>query len=121
MKINLTGSRKQVTLPVKLIFNDGLEIDAQTYDLSVGGFSFEGAHEFSTVQTRFACTCKIQFPADGVINFPDGLLQTDAKFVRQKIKKTGYNIEEDKLLCFKFINLSPDEKMILKNFLMKIE
>lgn len=115
------GSRKQVALPVKLIFNDGLEIDAQTYDLSVGGFSFVGAYEFSTVQTRFACACKIQFPADGVINFPDGLLQTDAKFVRQKIQKTGYNIEEDKLLCFKFINLSADDKMILKNFLMKIE
>ena len=116
-----SGSRKQVELPLVLKFNDGLEIEAKTFDLAVGGFSFIGAQELSTVHTRFACNCQIQFPKDLILNFPDGLLQTDAKYVRQKAIKEGYNVDENKLLCFKFLNLSPDNMMILKNYLMKIE
>lgn len=116
-----SGSRKQVALPLKLKFNDGLEIETETYDLAVGGFSFVGNHELTTVQTRFACNCKIQFPKDTIINFPDGLLETDAKYVRQKLFNEGYGFEDKKLLCFKFMNLNPNDLMILKNYLMKIE
>ena len=115
------GTRKQVVLPVVIKFNDGLEIEAQTHDLSVGGFSFIGSQELATIHTRFACNCKIQFPTDAIINFPDGILETDAKFVRQKALKEGYNVDDNKLLCFRFINLSPDKSMILKNYLMKVE
>lgn len=116
-----SGSRKKVSLPLTIKFNDGLEISGETYDLSVGGFSFISSENLSTIHTRFACNCKIQFPTGLTINFPDGLLNTDSLYVRQKALSEGYGLENKKLLCFKFLSLSPDYQMILKNFLMKIE
>ena len=116
-----SGSRKKISLPLIVRFNDGLEINTTTYDISIGGFSFLNNQELNTIQTRFSCTCQIQFPRENLINFPDGILQTDAKYVRQKRIKEGYNIDEEKLLCFKFVNLSPNDTVILKNFLIKVE
>lgn len=115
------GSRKEVKLPLKVKFNDGLEIEGETLDLSVGGFSFISNQNLSTLHTRFACNCQIQFPNDTLLNFPDGLLETEAKYVRSKAIVDDYEMEGYKILCFKFLNLSPDYTMILKNFLMKIE
>ena len=116
-----SGTRKIFALPVRIKFNDELELSGETYDISVGGFSIISQQELSTIHTRFACTCSIQFPKDAIINFPDGILETDSMFVRQKSLKEGYDMEGQKLLCFKFKNLSPDNVMILKNFLMKID
>lgn len=116
-----SGSRKVVALPLKIKFNDGLEISGETYDLSIGGFSLLSSQELSTIHTRFACTCSIQFPKDAIINFPNGILETDTIYVRQKALEQGYNIEEQRLICFRFKNLSQDNAMILKNFLMKID
>lgn len=115
------GSRKKVNLPIKIKFNDGLEIEGETHDLSIGGFSFISNQNLSTVHTRFNCNCQIQFPQDATINFPDGLLKTDAKYVRSKTIVDSYELEGYKYLCFKFVNLSPDYTMILKHFLLKIE
>lgn len=115
------GSRKNVKLPLKLKFNDGLELEAETLDLSVGGFSFITNQDLSTVHTRFACNCKMFFPKDMTINFPDGILEVDAKYVRQKNITDNYDLEGHKIVSFKFLELSPDYTMILKNFLMKIE
>ena len=115
------GTRKLVNLPVKLKFNDGVEISGETYDLSVGGFSLISETNLNTLQTRFACNCKIQFPNDLVMNFPDGILEVDSMYVRQKNLADSYATENQKLLCFKFLNLSADYNMIIKNFLMKIE
>ena len=114
------GSRKKVQLPLTLKFNDGLEIQAETVDLSVGGFSFISKQDLSVIHTRFASNCKIQFPKEGTINFPDGLLEIDTMYVRQKAITDDYELEGHKIYSFKFLNLSPDYKMILKNFLMKI-
>ena len=115
------GTRKEIALPINVKFNDGLEISGETYDLSTGGFSIISNQELSTIHTRFACICKIQFPKDAIINFPDGILETEALYVRQKPIKEGFDLEEYKMLCFKFKNLSADDTMILKNFLIKQE
>ena len=115
------GSRKEVKLPLKLKFNDGLEIDGETLDLSVGGFSFVSRQELSTVHMRFACNCQMFFPKDMTINFPDGILEVDAKYVRSKAITDNYELEGHKVLSFKFLNLTTDYEMIIKNFLMKIE
>ena len=115
------GSRKSVALPLKLRFNDGLEIEGQTLDLSVGGFSFISDKVLSTVHTRFACNCKMVFPNDLIMNFPDGVLETDAMYVRQKNIDDDYELRDSKILCFKFKDLSSDKAMIIKNFLMKLD
>lgn len=115
------GTRKEVKLPVKLKFNDGLEIEAETQDVSIGGFSIITNQEFSTMHTRFACNCKVQFPKDSIINFPDGLLDTSCIYVRQRPILDDYELQDHKVVCFRFVNLPTDYSMILKNYLMKID
>ena len=116
-----SGSRKKVKLPVKIKFNDGLEIEDETFDLSVGGFSIISNQNLSTVNTRFNCDCQIKFPENMTKNFPNGLLETSAKYVRSKTITDSYEMEGHKLLCFRFINLSSECTMLLKHFLLHKE
>lgn len=109
--------RKKINSPVKIKFGDGMEIESTTYDLSIGGFSFEGFYDLSTVQTRFACNCRITFPKDVKINFPNGVLNVNALFVRQKPVITEYGMQGENLYCFKFLNISEPDATAIKNFL----
>ena len=61
------------------------------------------------------------FPKDLIMNFPDGTLEKDVLFVRKKSITDNFEYIDQNLYCFKFLNLTPDEKMILKNFLLKID
>ena len=115
------GTRKKLELPVKIKFNDGLEIEAKTFDVSVGGFSIITKENLSTIHTRFASNCKILFPNDSTLNFPDDILESDCIYVRMK---NNINMEfsgsaNDKLICFKFLKLSSEKLLILKKFLMQ--
>lgn len=114
------GSRKKVKLPLTIKFNDGLTIETETFDLSIGGFSFFGEHNFSTLHTRFAANCKIIFPNDLIMNFPDKTLEKDCLYVRKKVITDDFERMNQNLYCFKFLKLTPDETMILKNFLLKL-
>ena len=115
------GSRKKVSLPVRVVFADEVCIDSETLDLSVGGFAFESGKNLTTVQKNFPAKCTIEFPNDAIINFPDSKLETEIKYVRQKEITDEYDKEGWHIYSFKFTKLSPDENMILKNFLLKID
>ena len=115
------GIRKRINSPVKIKFNDGMEIESTTYDLSTGGFSFEGFYDLSTMHTRFACNCKISFPKDVKINFPNGILNVNSIFVRKKPVLTEFGMSGENLYCFKFLNLSEADANAIKEFLTGIE
>ena len=115
------GIRKLIKLPVNLKFNDGLEINSETVDLSIGGFSLVTSQQLSSLHTRFECNCKIVFSSELKTNFPNGVLESNAMFVRERfIKDDNDELKNLRVLCFKFKNLSPDKVLILKNFLMII-
>lgn len=113
------GSRKNVELPGSIKFNDGHEITFETFDLSIGGFSFLTEEKISTIYQRFSAIGTLEFPAELLLNYPDRKLVTEVKFVRNKddiegeFGKTFY--------ALKFVKLTPDESMILKNYLMGLE
>lgn len=114
-----SGTRKNTDLSGSLKFNDGYEISFQTNDLSIGGFSFFSKERIATNYQRFSCICTLNFPKESFINFPDSKLITEAKFVRTK-----ENIEDhldEFLYGLKFIKLTNDEHLILKNYLLKLE
>lgn len=114
-----SGSRKVVNLPVEISFTDGLKIKGETFDLAQGGFSLLSTQELDTIHKRFPAKCKIQFPKEEIINFPDGLLEAETLFVRLKPIEKSYELRNHNKLCFKFLKLSSDELMVLKNFLLK--
>ena len=116
------GTRKRISLPFKIVFADEAVIQAKTFDLSIGGFSFEcEKSNLTTVQKNFPAKCSIQFPNSAIINFPDGLFEATVKYVRQKAIVDEYDKEGYQVYSFKFLKITPDERMVLKNFLLKIE
>ncbi|MCM1004092.1 MAG: PilZ domain-containing protein [Candidatus Gastranaerophilales bacterium] len=113
------GSRKNVVLPGSLKFNDGFEISFETFDLSVGGFSFLTEEKISSIHQRFSAIGTIEFPAELLINYPDRKLIAEVKFVRNKEDIEG---EFGKtFFAMKFVQLTQDEQMILKNYLLSLE
>lgn len=114
------GTRKKISLPVTIKFTDEAILNSTTLDLSIGGFSFETNQILSNVHKALPASCKLEFPKDLIVNFPDATLETEIKFVRSKAIVDEYEKEGWHLYSFKFTKLSPDELMVLKTFLMKI-
>ncbi|MCQ2740309.1 MAG: PilZ domain-containing protein [bacterium] len=111
------GTRKEVALPLSIKFDDGFEITATTFDLSVGGVSFDSYDNISTLYQRLNGELTLQLPNNLYMNFPDGKMICNSQFVRVKENK----LDGTKRWVFKFTNLTSDEIMILQNYLLKID
>ncbi len=114
------GSRKKVELPLKIKFPDSVEIEGTTKEMSIGGFSILAKHNLTSVQKSFPSVCNIQFPKELLINFPDGQLETEVKYVRHKAITDEYDLDGYSVISFKFLKLTEDQKMVLKSYLMKL-
>ena len=113
------STRKLVELPVSIKFNDGFVINATSYDLSLGGISFFAKENISSIYKKISGILTLELPKNTLFNFQDGKLTVETKFVREKD-----NIEDhfgEQLIIFKFINVSPDDEFVLKNFLIKLD
>ncbi len=112
------GSRKPVTLPGSIKIDEEQIINFETFDLSVGDFSFVTETPISTMAQRFPVLTTIEFPSNLLINFPDRKLVKEAKFVRNAEVFEGEFTHH--FYALKFLDLTPDEEMILKNYLLKL-
>lgn len=112
------STRKEVALPFSIKFNDGFEINGNTYDLATGGISFWTKERLSSIYQKISCILTLKLPDNTIINFAEGQLTTEAKFVREK-EDLDYHPGE-KLYIFRFVTLSLDDEMVLKNFLIKL-
>ena len=113
-----SSSRKLVELPVSIKFNDGFTINATTYDLSLGGISYYTRDTVSSIYKKISGILTLELPKDTLINFPDGKMTVETKFVREKSGEEEHFGEQ--LIIFKFIGITPDDEMVLKNFLIKL-
>lgn len=114
------GTRKDVELPLYLRFSDGVEIEGNTREMSIGGFSFISNHTLTSVQKGFPAEVCIQLPKDLIINLPDGKLETQVKYVRHKALADNYEQSGFSAISFKFTNLTEEQKMVLKSYIMKL-
>lgn len=103
------SSRKLAALPVTIKFNDGF---------SINGVSFFSKETISSIYKRISGILTLELPKDTLINFPDGKMTVEAKFVREKSEIENHFGEQ--LYIFKFVNISYDDENILKNFLIKL-
>ena len=113
------SSRKLVELPVSIKFNDGFTINTTTYDLSLGGISYYTKDSLSSIYKKISGILTLELPKETLINFPDGRMTVETKFVREKSGDEEHFGEQ--LVIFKFIGVTPDDEMILKNFLIKLD
>lgn len=113
------SSRKTVELPLNIKFNDGFEISITTFDLSLGGVSFFTKDQLSSIYKKVSGILTLELPKDNIINFPDCKMTVETKFVREKDMIEDHYGKH--FYTFKFIGLSHDEELILKNFLIKLD
>jgi len=106
------GERKTTKLPIEMVFNDGLTIDTNIINLSDTGFSVNTKENLTNLQTKFPCSCKIELDGEP--------LEIKAKYIRQQLILDDYEFAGYKKYSFKFMNLLPNQKVALRNFLQKI-
>ena len=112
-----SDKRYRTSLPVIIKFSDDTEIIMETYDLSPGGFSFLGDYTFTTLQSRFPCSCTIVFPEESNVDFEDSKYKASAKFVRQQSLQDELGISIGKIHCFNFLDVSIDDAQKITNYL----
>lgn len=113
------STRKQQALPFNIKFDDGFEINGETFDISLGGISYLADKTFSGIYERLKCTLTVEMPNDLIINFPDKKLITEAYFVRKKENFGEYG-SGGTLYAFKFTKLSNEELEILRHYLLSL-
>lgn len=108
------STRKEIQLPLTITFNDGFTINATTIDLSLGGVAFYVQQDISSIYKKLSGILTLELPKNTIINFSEGKLVVETKFVREKLL-----IDEGKILySFKFIGISLEDETVLKNFLI---
>lgn len=115
------SSRQNIELPVKIIFNDDFELETSTYDISIGGFSFKTNEDLTSVQKSFQAECFIDFTKTDFSEFPENKFSSPLKYVRTKILETGFMDDFKYCHVFKFYNISPQNKLIYRNYFSKFE
>ena len=113
------STRKLVELPVNIKFNDGFEINTTTYDVSLGGISFYSKEQISSIYKKISGILTLELPKNTLINFSEGHMTVETKFVREKAGEDNRFGEQQ--FVFKFIGLPLEDELVLKNFLIKID
>ncbi len=112
-----SSSRKEVELPIEITFNDGFKITTTTRDISLGGISFVSKEPFNSIYKKISCILTLTLPQKVLINFADGKMTTEAKFVRE----SEPNDFGEVLYSFKFCSIKPDDEEVLKNYLLRLD
>lgn len=112
------STRKRVELPFSLKFNDGFEITGMTDNLSLNGIAFHSKSNISSIYQRLSCILTLELPSDTIVNFVGGKLSVEAKFVRQRDGEGEYFGQQ--YYVFKFDDLSFENELVLKNYLVKL-
>ena len=112
-----SSSRKEVELPLKITFNDGFTIETKTHDLSLGGISFVSKESFNSIYKKISGILTFALPNNVLINFPDGKMTTEAKYVRE----SEPNDFGEVLYSFKFCSIKPEDEDVLKNYLLRLD
>lgn len=107
------GERKTTSLPVKIEFNENVVWETNIVNISVSGFSVYSPDRLSNLQTKFPCKCTIEFP--------DGIQEIKAKHVRQQMILDDYELAGQSAHSFRFLNIMPDQKLILKHYMLKLD
>lgn len=110
------SSRKSVSLPVTIQYNDGYVISATTDDIALGGVCISYNEDISSIYRRIPCILTLELPKNLIINLPESKLIVEAKFLREVSAN-----EDCYKYAFKFLSITYEQKNVLTNFLIKLD
>ena len=111
------STRKRYPLPLILRFNDGFELECQSYDISTGGISFVTAKPIANIYTKVNGSVSFVLPQLKYLPNENNKIVSDVKFLRM------LNTEDAPENCYvyKFLNISQMDVDRIKMFLISIE
>lgn len=111
------SSRKQISADFTIAFNDGYQIKATTYDISLDGISFYADEPIKDLYTKITGILTMNLPSNSYVDVGGLNIKTEAKFLRMSKNKEKL---EDKRYVFKMIGLSEESSRQLKNYLLRL-
>lgn len=112
------SSRKQVELPITIKYNDGFELQETSHDISLGGVSFLTLKKLPSIYKQLTSVLSLKLPDGSIINFANGKMSVEARYQREK--EAGGYYGEQTMYVFKFLTMTNDDILVLKNFLLRI-
>jgi len=112
------SSRKVISVPVNIKYNDGYKISAKSYDLAVGGVSIYSEERFSSIYKSLPCIVELELPGGSYINIGGMKIVAEGKFIREKEGTDEYYGKF--LYVFRFTCKKNEEKEVLKNYLIAL-
>ena len=74
-------------------------------------------NSFNSIYKKISGILTLKLPQNTLINFPDGTMTTEAKFVRESEPNDFGEI----IYSFKFCSVKPEDEEILKNYLLRLD
>lgn len=114
-----SSSRNRVSLPVKIKYNDGFEIDTMTYDLAIGGIAFYSKNTISSIYKKLPAVLKLELPQSMWIKNPDCKIVVEAQFVRERLEENDEEYFQQYLYSYKFVKPPREVSDTLKELLIQ--
>lgn len=114
-----SSARNRVSLEANIKYNDGFEINTNTYDLALGGIAFYSKEKLPEIYQKSPAILTLKFPTEMWLQNPDGQIVVETHFVRMKQEDDDETHFGSYLHCFKFINLPKDDQDLLRSFLIQ--
>ena len=111
------SSRKEVRGDLNITFNDGYEINAQTYDISLGGISFYAEEPIKELYTKINGVLTLELPSNSYADINSLNIKTETRFSRIHRNKDD---ENDKRYVYKFIGISDEDLKRLKDYIIRL-
>lgn len=114
-----SSARNRVSLEANIKYNDGFEINTNTYDLALGGIAFYSKEKFPDIYQKFPAILTLKFPKEMWLQNPDGKLVVETNFVRMRQEDVDEKHFGEYLYCFKFVDMQKDDEDLLRGFLIQ--
>lgn len=115
-----SSSRNRVSLPVKIKYNDGFEIETATFDIALGGIAFYSRDAISSIYKKLPAILTMELPKSMWIKNPDCKIVVETCFVRERIEEEDEEHFHQFLYSYKFVNLPKDAENTLRELLLQI-
>ena len=114
-----SSSRNRVSLPVKIKYNDGFEIDTATYDIAIGGIAFYVRDGIPSIYKKLPAILTLELPSSMWIKNPDCKIVCETCFVRERLEEEDEEHFHQLLYSYKFVNLTREAEKTLRDLLLQ--
>jgi len=100
--------RKQIAIPFKIKYNDGYEINGESFDISSDGISFVKTEPILPLYKKFVAKIELDLSNISISSISNEVIQSEVKYLRE------ISSEESTTYVYKFLTIDSHNINILK-------